>query len=76
MLFFLANVIGAILGAVGIFVVARFTPNALEILGLIGFGIGLSESSSSSRTWGYRPLTSSACRRGSLSTTPSGRTPP
>jgi O-antigen/teichoic acid export membrane protein len=40
MLFFLQNVIGAILGAVGIFVVARFTPNPTELLGLIGFGIG------------------------------------
>ncbi len=39
MLFFLQNVIGAILGAVGIFVVARL-PNGLELLGLIGFGIG------------------------------------
>ncbi|MFQ5553691.1 MAG: hypothetical protein ACE5EW_08280, partial [Thermoplasmata archaeon] len=40
MLFFLQNVIGAILGAVGIFVIARFTPNPTELLGLIGFGIG------------------------------------
>ncbi|MFQ6013687.1 MAG: oligosaccharide flippase family protein [Thermoplasmata archaeon] len=40
MLLFLQNVIGAILGAVGLFVVARFTPNPLELLGLIGFGIG------------------------------------
>jgi O-antigen/teichoic acid export membrane protein len=39
MLFFLANVVGAILGAVGIFVVAR-SPGGLELLGLIGFGIG------------------------------------
>jgi O-antigen/teichoic acid export membrane protein len=40
MLYLLQNAVGAILGAVGIFVVARFTANPTELLGLIGFGIG------------------------------------
>lgn len=41
LLIFLANAVGALLGYVGIFAVARFMPQPAEALGLLGFGMGL-----------------------------------
>ncbi len=40
-LVYLANVIGAALGYIGLLVIARLTPNSAEFLGLVGFGLGL-----------------------------------
>lgn len=39
-LILLMNVIGGVLGYVGVLAVARLHPNAEEILGIVGFGIG------------------------------------
>ncbi len=40
-LIFVANALGAALGYLGIFAIARFTVNSRELLGFIGFGLGL-----------------------------------
>ncbi|MEE9237237.1 MAG: oligosaccharide flippase family protein [Thermoplasmata archaeon] len=39
-LVFTANILGGLLGYIGLFAIARFTPNSEELLGLVGFGLG------------------------------------
>ncbi len=43
-LVYLANLISAALGYIGLVIIARLTPNSEELLGLVGFGLGLAGS--------------------------------